>query len=560
MLRHFATGGLAWALVGLGTAHAQTVGPAEPVAGVSGRVVALDAVGERWAVVFDDGSVRVHVGGTIDRLLRPPAVLGQTSDDAVLRVEGLLDEAGEGEGLGLDAAPEFEEPDPDLAAEGEEPEVEVADADVVDDTSDRLEELLQGEGSLEAGDRGAGEGLVRWGRGPRIAVSRSDGVWTSEDGGERWSRWSRTPASALADDGTRWAAVLEDGRVQVGAVRERIALGPMFLEVMDLAASDGTIWAATDLGLWTWSEAGGWTPVGTDLDPLREVVADPGWEGGLWVRGPQGIRRTDDGGLTWRSLDGGPRAGHLAWGGPAPGGALLVTGDGTWRHAEGGWIRDGRRLDLGVVTEAGLFAVVGGQLLAPPAGIVAGAEVLPEWIALGDLMGAALHRRDLRAPAWAGRVVYSIVPTVDVGARWVQSTDTDYLPFTTAGTRGTTTVGVRLTWTPMGFGSTSPTVQQAEEELELRTDSDDLGIVTGGTLGVSPAARVTHGLNAYRQVVADRVRDLVEARNALFFERAALPAGDLREAVAWELRRTELEARIDALTHGAVSAWNLDHP
>lgn len=539
------------ATAGVTPARAQSLPEVERVPGLPGHVADVDASGARWAVVFEDGSVRVHQGGVTDWALRAPRSVLDDADDAVLRVEGLLDElADDASDLGS-----FEE------APVEDTDVEPADDasgdEVGDAAADRLEELLQGETSLALGAlRGSG-GIVRWGVGDRIAVSRSDGVWVSDDAGRRWSRLTRDHAVALADQGTTWAALLEDGQVLVDGRREPVALGPLLLEFRDLAAADGTVWAATDLGLWSWIPGRGWSPSGDDLDPLYAVVADPGWEGGLWVRGDGGFRRTDDGGVTWRPLGDGPVRGVARWGGPAPGGALLVSGDGLWRHAEGGWTRDGRQVDLAKISEAGLFALVDGQLLAPPFAWGDGAGVVPAWVPLGHLLGTALGRRELNDSLGAGRIVQTLMPELTIQGRYTHDQDISYLPYSTAGTSGALSLMVRLTWTPAGRSDADGSFDDTLEEVALRTGFDDLGIGDRGLLGAM-GGRVGRQATAYRNQLADRITELHAARNALFFERAAVPPRNLLEEVVWELRRSELEARIDALTDGAVSSWNHD--
>ena len=531
-------------------ANAQGLPPTERVPGLAGQGVDLDVSGDRWAVVFSDGSVRVRNPGGSDYRLRPLRRDESDGDDALLRVENLLDDVSSIEDGAL------EEID---IGDGDDDVVDAIANDIGDDSADRLEELLQGETSIDANEALSGAfAIVRWGVGDRIAVSRADGVWTSEDAGRRWDRITRVRAVAMADTGSEWVLILENGDYYIEGVRDRIWLGPMPLEIADLDASDGTVWAATDLGLWAYKNSQ-WLPVGDDLEAMSQIVADPGWEGGLWSYGVLGIRRSDDGGETWRPLPGGPRRGRLAWGGPFPGGGLLVLENVLWQHSEGAWTRDGRKLDRAVYTSGGLFALAQGAVLAPPLELnVADADVIPEWIPLNNLMYTALNRKELVAALGTSRVLQTLMPELVIEGQFSPDTRTNYLPFTTAETGRDLRGMVRLTWTPAGRSAAGEAFEQTVEEISLRTGFDDIGIAGDRGLLGAMGGRVGRTATNYRSKLADDVRDLYAARNALYFERAAVPPQTLAEEVTWQLRLQELEARLDALTDGAVSAWNLD--
>lgn len=538
-------------LLGAPAAHAQGLGPLERVPGVTGEVVSLDvdpATG-RWAVLFADGSVRVRNPGGADWILRAPRETSDEADDAILRVEnflGDLEDADEGDFDTIDVGEDVEDDVPD--------DVD----DVGGETNDQLEELLQGETSLAPGSGTAGaNGFVRWGLDGRIAVSRADGVWTADDGGRRWGRISKDPAADLADTGSTWVALMPEGELLIDGVRTDLYLGPLILEVADLAASDGTVWAATDVGLWAYRD-GSWGPSGDDLEGLRQVFADPGWEGGLWAVGRDGVLRTDDAGQSWRLLEDGPRRGEMHWGGPAPGGALYVVArDGVWEYRDQGWLRDGRQLDLAVGSADGPYAIAEGVLLGPP-GPGAAEGDLPQWIPLGDLMYSALSRRELSESMKAGRLAQTLMPEVTIEGMYSPDSATDYLPFTTADTGRELRLLVRAKWTPAGRSAAGDAFQETIDEVALRTGFDDLGIAGDrgvlGAMGGSVGRRATD----YRSRLSVEIRDLYAARNALFFERDALPPDNLAAEVVWELRRAEIEAQLDALTGGAVSSYTQD--
>ena len=334
---------------------------------------------------------------------------------------------------------------------------------------------------------------------------------------------------------------------------ERLDMGPFRAQVLDVAIADGTVWAATDLGLWRRTEDG-WRSAGERDEPMTRVVADPGWEGGLWVRTASGVARTDDGGTSWRDLGGGPRVQNdLAWGGPAPGGALLVTSpSGTWDWREEGWTRLDPTPGRSVSWWDGRPIVATGDRLL---GRSADAELIsagpPPWVPLGQLLHTALSRRELTQSMSARRWVRTLLPEVTLDGTYRERSERELDLYTTAGTHGELTLKVQLRWIPAG--RTTSMVSEAAEDLSLRLP-EFADRVFDGLLDAGEAA--DREATEYRGELTRDIVALYRARNTLWLERAAVPPDSLLAEVRWQLRLDDIEARLDALTDGAVSAWD----
>lgn len=141
-----------------------------------------------------------------------------------------------------------------------------------------------------------------------------------------------------------------------------MGIGPNSGEVLDIAidpsgADAPTLYIATnDGGLWKSKDGGrAWTPL-TDLLPtasIGAVAVDPGnprivyagsgnlFEGGGNIPKAMGVWRSNDGGVTWAPLDGGPDATALGEGiirivCPAPDVVLAACSNGLWMSVDAG--------------------------------------------------------------------------------------------------------------------------------------------------------------------------------------------------------------------------------
>jgi hypothetical protein len=116
---------------------------------------------------------------------------------------------------------------------------------------------------------------------------------------------------------------------------------------------------------------------------------------------------------------------------------------------------------------------------------------------------------------------------------------------------------MHLTWRPNRQRSTTGYFDA--EELAAGLDVlvfDDEVVIDDGLTSDALVSKVNRGATLYRTEVADTIASLWTTRQRLVTERQLAGDEPLADQVARALRVAELEARLDALTDGAVSSWN----
>lgn len=370
---------------------------------------------------------------------------------------------------------------------------------------------------------------------------------------------------ALTTDGAR---VSLDGRAWVdfddGTESRRMVDGERAAEVL---------LAATQSGLWATTDGQNWERWGQLREPIRSVAVHPDRPDEVWISAASGVRRSTDRGRTFGPplLPGRvddvalPESGHVVI---VRAGNVLETLDGgiSWRPVTRGLPGvSGGRLET---TEEGrlLLAAPDGLWALQPIGETSIGPAGP-WLPLDDLVGAALDRgaspRDFNA--FRRRYAAAALPTLQLDGylfpagpdgRLNQRQDWSVNAGTALQREVTWFVRARVTWTP-----------RTSRSVALQ-DLDDVGAADTGVIvvGSEPllltgqddyvvAARMQRAFVADRGVLASTVTDLYRTRAELVAERATLGTARLQRQVNHELAIAELEARLDALTQGAVTRW-----
>ncbi|NCG18498.1 MAG: hypothetical protein GWP91_05750 [Rhodobacterales bacterium] len=495
-------------------------------------VVAVDERGAVWR--SPDG------GLAWQKTLRAPRGGGQSNRD-LLQLEGAIEE------IGSDDSDVVEASGDEVDEETEVPTVEAIDEDLVDVLG------FLGEGG---GGRGGSTALVVWGEGDQLMVSRSDGLHLSVDGGSQWQKVGEQTALAIAPSKNGWVVARWDGLYETDELgRFGHVFGTEQVGILDLATADGVTWAATTEGLWSNSE-GIWAPTGSSSELISTLLVDPGWEGGLWVISGQQVLRTDDGGVQWTAVDTPFIPSNLYW--LSPGEWAITDQNGGFATASGGQWSTAQ-----TPTSGALHAVDGQWIAVGPEGFFhsglsrALSNSFAPWISLNDLVHSSLSRSELTASADASRLVRSLMPSLTTEYKYSPFQSTDFNKVTTVTTKGEWQLGMTLKWTPAGRESSqSGAVEAALDELALRADYDGLGAGGDRSLLGAMGNRVSRSVAEQRNAIAFDLVGLYKAHVGT--ERAILAQEGkaVDEAVYLALRKLELEAKMDALTNGAVSAWN----
>jgi hypothetical protein len=525
------------------------------------------------AVVEDDGSVWVSKDGSQwRRVLSPSRMFGAGSpdEDLLLGVEARIGEIVE-EGPPLDLDEDAPEEDIEDAVSRARSEIEDTLRDAADEiradlTSDPLLQDVSGEPRVQL--------LPRiWFLDETLVVGRVDGTYASEDLGEIWEPALDVQVTAIVRGPSGWVVGTVDG-VRVGGEPTTWSSLPNLLPglvVRDAAADDRGVHLASEEGLWHSVDGRRWLGEGVvdeqvlavlpDVDTDRMWMAtstrvENGADGGrrllpapetspsgvasmvrvgpdhLLTAGRTGVWETIDGGETWSPLGRGlfSRNAH----------ALVVAGDTVWLAAEGGLFR--MSADEGDVPELSLVP----------------------WVDVETLVGVAMARKGVRPEPIGRRAVAALAPRLIVEGRFVGQGDLSYNANvevdydiydgevedvtegggTTWGEDGDWQILARLEWTPRKRSNAGA--------VEATIVGDDL-VFDVTEAGVGP--RLDRLGADYGIDLSRTVSELYYQRQALASERAAVRDRPVLEQVVHELRIAEIEARLDALTDGAVTAW-----
>jgi len=399
-----------------------------------------------------------------------------------------------------------------------------------------------------------------------VLVSRADGLRVSRDLGQSWSLVLDVPVSALVrlEGRDLWVAGTLDGmRYAVDLAQWIDAVdGTEGLRVWDLALDAGRVYAATSAGLWSSPDAQTWDPVGTLTDPYQGLLL-PDTEGDpMLLATPRTIRRSPDLG---QSLIPEPQAAPL----PAvlsilrmgTRHVLIASADGPWESVDGGqsWSSLARGLteprtrglagtgeDVFLASEEGLFRLVpdasGSEQDEGDQGRAMGIQ---EWIALDALMGTAMSRPELTATI-GSRAAAAALPEVTLEGVFAPEDRLLYSPLAGSERELDALWGAKITlrWTP---------------SRPARDPAEPIALSGLGVDADLPPATVGHAVRrdaaTYASNIAAMVADLYTGRAELVAGRRVVGQESLREKVRRELKILELEAQLDHITNGAVSAW-----
>ncbi len=244
---------------------------------------------------------------------------------------------------------------------------------------------------------------------------------------------------------------------------------------------------------------------------------------------------------------------------------MAASASGPFESTDGGitWVRIARGLEatdcraIEVRGELVLLANGAGLHRLRPLPRDREAPELDPWVPLPVLLDASLVRRELNQRI-GSRWVAAMMPRVALTyqRRDTERVDWDAATWTTLDLDKYWITTVQLTWTPNRQRSgTSFEV----EDLAVFTVGDEIAI-DQGTSPLLLYSQVSRGVTGYRDDLAGTISRLYLSRQRLALERALVRDESLVQQVDRELRIAEVEARLDALTDGAVSAWSLNPP
>lgn len=429
-----------------------------------------------------------------------------------------------------------------------------ADPDAAQEAIDRLGEVDLGVAEVRLGL--AWDGATLW-------IGRPDGLWRGE--GDAFQRSFEGATSAVAarsgvvvalSEGVPWSHSGSPGwQSPTGLVALVVRSGP-----------DGFL-AGTDDGLWYSPDGLAWSRAGGVAGPVVDVASDPYAPFAAWLAG-DGVRRTTDLGQT--VVAGGGAAIDAQRVVPLGERAAVVLGlDGLWRTVDGGW--NWSPLAGLPGRDAAAIAASGGDLLVAGAtglwrwqddAVAAEGVKIPEWIAVGAVIDAALRRRGSAPPLgnpWIATALPELVVEGQLGVGdsllWVPEAGT------TRAIDQDVSVLVRLTWAAQGHrvdddGAVIDVDGAVDALEELRDDPQErlaLGLDLERDPRVAALSMDRDGAERRRQLTLE-VAQLWAVRQAL----AAEPARrEVAEEVARRLRLAEVVARLDALTDGLISRYEV---
>lgn len=547
------------------------------VAGIS-DVAVHPALGELWVVATEEGAAWVSVDGgdTWLEVLGPAA--GQGEEDVAGEIEARLREVG----TTVDVPDEssYEDGGTIDADELEQALQDAADAarDASQQAVDDLQSELEGDDAwfLSARRQSAVRPRVWFTSQGLLVVARTDGLRVSPDLGTAWTLVLEEPVTALAE--------LPDGRFVVGTPHGLLATpgltqftpvsGFETVAIRDLTEDDG-VYAATSDGLWfspdlfVWRRLSGWLD---DVATVRPVRAGDG------SRAPRALVLGAEDDL-WRALDPVASPANGVFGGPVPRSTSVVRRDdalmiaasalgpfestdagGSWTPLPRGLPDGADARDVELVGDLVLLASGGGLYeLVPRPEEQAPIELrLDDWVPLNALVDAGTLRPELVARSgrrWAA----AVLPQVTLDGTWNQEVgdDWDADTWTVRPVDTWWEIRVKLTWRPNRQRSTSGyfDAEELAAGLDVLVFEDEV-VIDDGLTSDALVSKVNRAATLYRTEVADTIAGLWTTRQRLVAERELAGDEPLVDQLARALRVAELEARLDALTDGAVSSWN----
>jgi photosystem II stability/assembly factor-like uncharacterized protein len=518
--------------------------------------------GTRIAAATSDGVVWVSRDGGRSWV----AVLGQSS-------QGLGDQSRDEDVL-LDVDARLEEilADGDLGdlSELEADDVAATVQDAVDDTTGELITDVESDPGFvvrDTDDDPPAPPRVAW-VGDLLFASTGGTLYLSRNDGRTFTEVLEMQVEEVFGFGAVYLALTADGA--------RVALEPRAwfdlldgtegVELVDGVVVGDRLLAASPRGLWSTTDGETWGRHGELTVPVRAIAAHPDAPDIVWVITDRGLRRSADRGRTFGPVLQKGRLTDVEV--PLPdrvvvariGTVLQSTDDGaSWKVITSGLdsVSEGR-LEAGVDGEVLLAAANGLWILrrlAPAAEVES-----QEWVGLGALLGATLSREgversfNVRGRRWTA----ALTPALRLEYWQQRAQNLDWQEG-----RGTRTDPerdwrflVRLIWQPRQSRRVwvSDDPSEAIDAVNLVMVGDEPLLLTGQDDYVV-AARLDKNLADYQATLADTVTDLYNTRTELVAERARLRGDRLQRRVFHELAIDEIEARLDALTEGAVLRW-----
>jgi hypothetical protein len=551
--------------------------PAGP-AGAEGLSAVAIASGQRdtWALAALDGTVWI----TEDAAEHWARVLGPLSsssaDEDVLReIEARIGE------IGAESDPSGWVSEDDLEQMAEE--AQQASQQIIDELQSELDAgpwFLEQQAVL-AGDLDAARPRVWFTSDGRLVIGRADGLRVAEHTAQGWtptSRWA-DPVTAFTELPDRTFLVgLPDGLLRgTRDLRDFEPITPLDgVRVTDLLL-DGGLYATTERGVWWTADGVTWTPLPATTAavyatlPARrtpEPVA-PSLEVPVVLGTDATILRTARPATDAATpVAGGPMPATTAFARRVDGWLFAASSAGPWWSEDGGlsWRsfsfgEDGVRelRDVEVTDDTVLLASASGLWALRPKKDAAPLE-LPEWVSLGALVDASLGRPELTAHV-GSRWAAALAPDVSLEYRWWQDVNDswDADTWTTRDVDTSWVFGTRLTWRPgrQQSGTTYDVLDPGANLSVLVTDGQ--AYIDDGTSGLILASAVRRGATQYRDEIAEKIGQLWRERQRLVAE--GIPTGaPVADRVRQALRIQEIEARLDALSGGAVSSWEPGTP
>lgn len=514
-----------------------------------------------WAVAQRDGTVWISVdaGESWIEVLEGAGVrLGSISRDEELildvqaRIEELTDSMG-------DAGTEEEAAD--LAGEAA-----AAAQDVALGIQGEVDQGLWFDDGAGATTVGLGRTRVEFTSEGVLLVSRPDGLRVSPDLGATWIPVLDAPIAHAVETepGVVLAVGPQGSWTSTDFVQWTDVMMPMPVPPTDLVVDQG-IWASTPNGLWvlrgpSWQELPrGTAPltarptsdsaypdlvVGTLQDIFRatpfDSVVDPvlggpmpsvhdierAADGSLLAASSVGPYESKDQGRTWQLFSEGLSDPSVE--------AIEVQGD-----------------DVILVGSGGVWRLEPRPEVLPEA--PTRPTELPPFAPLGALIESGLTRAELRQRV-GSRFVAALVPEVQLEYTQVRDEGPTWYNNDPGGTLydidGYWRAQARLTWAP-NRQRLGTSFDAEGTDLPVVVVGDEV-VVAGEEAPQVLYSKVTRGGAKYRSVLSARITELYRLRARLLLE---TPPTDIRRAVLRELNLAEVDAKLDALTGGAVSAY-----
>lgn len=496
-------------------------------------------------------------------------------EQVLLDVEGFLSDAQDlTQEMEDEGAAEHDEEAMDDDPEAEPERLIEAPADSAGEMADMVVADERGDG----GELGPQSGRLIWastGTPGLVLVSRGDGVWRSRDDGRSWERAGELQGIHSLEDGQRGyilagtqagVRISRDGASSWNAIKDPIA----GIEVFDFARDGALYFAGTAEGLFRSNDGLHWAKLLSRYDsdvPVWSVAVDPYWDGGLWVTGPVGVLRSDDGGQQLRAASQNSMQGSVSLLALSQPGHILAAGiDGVWESQDGGvrWRPVANGLPSPANYHLGPGPMVAGidgafdLVRADPKTIseVVEPEVTLPGATMGILVSKALSRSGMKVgEALTQRTIAQtlLLPmlTLDgsVGRSSLLSGDYEARSNKGAAYRSWD-VGVTACFGSCQSGSSYSSYGSSSDDAGLVVIGGEVFLGEDGSSLAPMAANVAERLTRYRTEIANQVSELVLSRRRLVGARSVVQSLSLREQVSHELDVLETTARLDMFTSG----------